>query len=103
MSSKSKTNWAVRRPIFACSIHDTDADELLGGEGGANAIPHLGEGNASDEAVSGVADAEWTCAAILLGDENGSCAEPDLRAQLRGEHQPGCRMWREAGWPGRCM
>ena len=51
-------------------------------------MPHFGEGNASDEAVSsGVADAEQTWTPILLGDENGSCAEPNLRAQLPGEHQ----------------
>ena len=50
-------------------------------------MSHFGEGNASDEAVSGVADAEQTWAPILLGDEDRSCAEPNLRAQLPGEHQ----------------
>ena len=54
----------------------------------ANAFANLGTSDASDEAVPGVADdAEKTWVAILLGDENGPCAEPNLGAKLPREHK----------------
>ena len=45
----------------------------------ANAFANLREGNASDEAVPGVADAEQTWVA--------PCAEPDLGTKLPREHK----------------
>jgi hypothetical protein len=58
-------------------VFDTDA-KLDGGEGVANAFAHFGEGDASDKAIPGIANAERTRVAVLFGDEDGSGAEPDL-------------------------
>ena len=73
-------------------ILNTDA-ELQGGKSGSNSITNLGEGDAPNEAVSGVADAERTGAPVLLGNEDGPSAEPDLGTKLPGEHQvaEGCQ------------
>jgi hypothetical protein len=67
-------------------VSDTDA-KLDGGEGVADAFAYFGKGDASDEAIPGIANAERTRVAILLGDEDGSGTEPDLRAELAGEHE----------------
>ena len=67
-------------------VSDTDA-KLDGGEGVADAFAHFGKGDASDEAIPGIADAERTRVAILLRDEDGSGTEPDLRAELAREHE----------------
>ncbi len=50
-------------------------------------IANLGESDTPDEAVPGVADTERTGAPVLLGDKNGPSSEPNLGAQLPGEHQ----------------
>ncbi len=67
-------------------ILNTDA-ELHGRKSGSNSIKNLGEGDAPNKAVPGVADAERTGAPVLLGNEDGPSAEPDLGAKLPGEHQ----------------
>ena len=60
---------------------------MHGRKSGAYSIANLGEGDTPDEAVPGVADTERTGAPVLLGDKDGSSSEPNLGAQLPGEHQ----------------
>ena len=60
---------------------------MHGRKSGAYSIANLGEGDPPDEAVPGVADTERTGAPVLLGDKDGSSSEPNLGAQLPGEHQ----------------
>ena len=61
--------------------------ELDGKEGVADSVADLGQSHPTHEAIPGVADANRTRAAVLLGDEDGSGPELDLGEELPGEHE----------------
>ena len=55
-----------------------DLGPVVDPESRANAFTNLGKGDAPNEAILGVSDSEGARVAVLLGDKDGSRAEPDL-------------------------